>query len=151
MKLRPPPRRKGQAIVEMSLLLPILLLVVVGGLIDFGFAFYNAITLHQIAEDVAREMADNTPKGDTPSTSQAQSLVNQHKPTWWEGPLTSNIVYPVPIPGFPSSSGFRVVVTYKTPIYTPFWGGLAELIAGAPYLPLAAQATYRLPQHQIRH
>lgn len=32
-------RRNGQAIVEMALLVPFFLLVIVGGIVDFGFAF----------------------------------------------------------------------------------------------------------------
>ena len=34
-------KKKGQAIVEMAILFPVFLLVIVGGVVDFGFAFYN--------------------------------------------------------------------------------------------------------------
>ena len=46
-------RKKGQSIVEMSLLFPLFLLIIVGGIVDFGFAFYNVLALQQVANDAA--------------------------------------------------------------------------------------------------
>ncbi|GAB1353812.1 hypothetical protein MASR1M12_25500 [Erysipelotrichia bacterium] len=38
-------KNKGQAIVELALVFPFFLLIILGGIIDFGFAFYNYVTL----------------------------------------------------------------------------------------------------------
>ncbi|NLI78107.1 MAG: pilus assembly protein [Candidatus Riflebacteria bacterium] len=145
--------RQGQAIVEMAMLLPFFLLVVVGGMIDFGFAFYNVVTLQQIADDVAKELADATPPGGTlPSATQVEAMARAKNPSWWtDSNLTATTQAPVTIPGFPNDRGFRVVLTYDTPIYTPLWGGVFKRISGKSYLPLATQGTYRIPKHLNRH
>ena len=44
---------KGQAMVEMALVLPILLLLV-GGIVDFGWLFYNKLALNNAAREGAR-------------------------------------------------------------------------------------------------
>jgi len=46
----------GQAMVEMALVLPILL-VLVGGIMDFGWLFYNKIALNNAAREGARYAA----------------------------------------------------------------------------------------------
>ena len=43
----------GQAMVEMALALPVLLMLV-GGIIDFGWLFYNKIALNNAAREGAR-------------------------------------------------------------------------------------------------
>ena len=43
----------GQAMVEMALVLPILV-VLVGGILDFGWLFYNKISLNNAAREGAR-------------------------------------------------------------------------------------------------
>ena len=47
---------KGQAMVEMALVLPILL-VLVGGIMDFGWLFYNQLALNNAAREGARYAA----------------------------------------------------------------------------------------------
>ena len=46
----------GQAMVEMALVLPILL-ILVGGIIDFGWLFYNQLALTNAAREGARYAA----------------------------------------------------------------------------------------------
>ena len=47
---------KGQAMVEMALVLPILL-ILLGGIIDFGWLFYNQLALTNAAREGARYAA----------------------------------------------------------------------------------------------
>lgn len=46
-------REKGQALVEFALVLPILLMLLCG-IIDFGWIYYNQITLNNAAREGAR-------------------------------------------------------------------------------------------------
>jgi Flp pilus assembly protein TadG len=50
------PRSRGQALVETALVLPILL-AIVGGIIQFGVAFWAQNTLTQVARDTGRWVA----------------------------------------------------------------------------------------------
>src|SRR5499426_2738348 len=52
-KLTSKPKSKGQALVEMTLLLPIILLFV-GGLTDFGLAFYVGTSMENAVREGAR-------------------------------------------------------------------------------------------------
>jgi len=54
--------RRGQSLVEMALILPILLLLV-GGIIQFGMLFWTQNTLTQIARDTGRWAATQTACG----------------------------------------------------------------------------------------
>ena len=47
---------KGQAMVEMALVLPILILII-GGIVDFGWLFYNKLALNNAAREGARYAA----------------------------------------------------------------------------------------------
>lgn len=47
---------KGQAMVEMALILPILILII-GGIVDFGWLFYNKLALNNAAREGARYAA----------------------------------------------------------------------------------------------
>lgn len=53
--------QKGQSLVEMALILPILLLLLMG-IIDFGWIFANQIELQNAARDGARYASVNTGK-----------------------------------------------------------------------------------------
>ncbi|HNV68358.1 MAG TPA: pilus assembly protein, partial [Candidatus Ozemobacteraceae bacterium] len=118
--------RRGQALVEMAILFPFFLLIVVGGIIDFGFAFYNILTLQQITDDVCMRLAENSryssPTSNTPivptdGSTQAFSL----KPSWWAGDFQPSISPAAPVPGFANHHYIRVSITYQSQTYTPFY------------------------------
>ena len=79
-------KTKGQAIVEMAMVFPFFLLIVVGGIIDFGFAFYNYQTLQQIANDTAQWAAESLK--DVNDTGAIVEYANGMRPTWWTGAYT---------------------------------------------------------------
>lgn len=137
--------RRGQAIVEMAFLLPFFLLIIVGGIIDFGFAFYNLIALQQIADDVAQYAAEGN-AGQPPSPASAVTdYAQQRKPSWWAGPLTVTVTNKVT-----SDAGARplkeVVVQYTSPMYTPFYQTAANWVTGTDGLKLVALAAFQVPQ-----
>lgn len=56
MKLKHMKKENGQAMVEFALVLPLLLLLV-GGIIDFGWIFYNQISANNASREAARYIA----------------------------------------------------------------------------------------------
>jgi Flp pilus assembly protein TadG len=54
--------RKGQSMVEFALVLPLLLLLL-GGIVDFGHAFYQYSSIENAARDVARGVSINKSTG----------------------------------------------------------------------------------------
>ena len=134
-------RKKGQAIVEMALLFPFFLLVIVGGLIDFGFAFYNSLTLQQIANDSAQWAADNNIK----VNQEIKNYINGRKPGWWQGAFVP--AEPEQVVLQSGGTVLRIRINYDSPTYTPFYQTILSGITGAPSIKLAALASYKFPQH----
>lgn len=138
-------KRKGQAIVEMALVFPFFLLIIVGGIIDFGFAFYNFLALQQVVNDTAQWAAESQGKDTVPSSSEITSYANSRRPAWWTGTFT---VSPPVIEDLTSTGGKYVslIMTYESPTYTPFYQIIFEATTGASHIRLAAQAAYKIPE-----
>ncbi len=140
-------RKKGQAILEMALVFPFFLLVIIGGLIDFGFAFYNFLSLQQIANETAQWAAESLGNGQVQSNSAIMGHAHQRRPAWWTG--TFSVAQPQKIPlatDGGKSECISVTITYNSPTYTPFYQTLFQAAAGEPSIRLAAQAAYKIPK-----
>lgn len=138
-------RRKGQAIVEMALVFPFFLLIVVGGLIDFGFAFYNYLSLQQIANDAAQWGAESLGNGQVQSNSAIVAHANNQRPAWWTGAFTVNTPSLEPLTTDTGSNAIVVSMTYESPTFTPFYQIIFQATSGAPSIRLAARAAYKIP------
>lgn len=138
-------RKKGQAIVELALVFPFFLLIIVGGIIDFGFAFYNFLTLQQLANDTAQWAADSRISSD----SAISNFVNSKKPTWWNGTFTLYTVERLPLAttGGSLSTVIRIRLGYDSPTYTPFYQTMLNATTGNSSISLSAMASYKEPQH----
>lgn len=137
-------RKKGQAIVEMALVFPFFLLIVVGGLIDFGFAFYNFLALQQIANDAAQWAAESN--GTTGILTQAEisSYANTRRPSWWTGAFT---VHPPQFTNLATGGQtIRLLMSYESPTYTPFYQTIMSATSGNSSIKLAAAAAYKIPE-----
>jgi Flp pilus assembly protein TadG len=132
-------RRNGQAIVEMALLFPLFLLVIVGGIIDFGFAFYNSLTLQQIANDTSQWAADRK----ITSSSEITSYAMNRKPSWWNRPYT--VLPPETVTTTTGARLLKVTVSYDSPTYTPFYQTMMGAVSGSPNIKLRAMAAYQIP------
>lgn len=154
--------RRGQALVEMAILFPFFLLIVVGGLIDFGFAFYNLLTLQQITDNVCMRVAENTryptvsgsASGqiniDADIRSSAIAQANALKPSWWTGNFIPTIPSKTdPVPGFPNDQYLRITITYESQTYTPFYQTLFSSMTGNPAIRLGAAAAYKIPRNLV--
>jgi hypothetical protein len=63
MSERRPKKRRGQSLVEFTIMLPVVMLLL-SGLIEFGFLLNNYLDLIDAARDVARVAADDDPVHD---------------------------------------------------------------------------------------
>ena len=119
---RPPGHRhsRGQSLVEFSLLLPVLLLIVLGG-IDFGRVFLGWVSLNNTARIAANYAASNAQQmaaGNAAALAAYNNLVQQDA-------LTTNCEPPDPIPAptfTPSAElggSARVELTCSFDILTP--------------------------------
>ena len=143
-------RKNGQAIVEMAFLFPFFLLVIAGGIIDFGFAFYNFIKLQQIANDAAQFAAegykllpgvpDDAPP---PGKTVIDGFVRSKKPRWWAGELRVEDMALVK-----SSDGLativKLLVSYKSQVYTPLYQVLMGQVTGHNEIPLRVMTAYQV-------
>ena len=137
--------RKGQALVEMAIASLFLLLDVVGGIIDFGFAFNNLVTLQQIANDAAQFAAEGKVSGTTPSTSDVTNLVNARKPAWWSGQITSTLTQATT--SDPGAATVKILVlSFVSPMYTPFYQTILGSGSGTAGLDLSVKAAFQVPQ-----
>lgn len=134
-------RKRGQSIVEMALLFPLFLLIVIGGMVDFGFAFYNAIALQQVASDTASNCAEN----DLSNAATNNFIANYSSPPiGWRKPG----IYSAKISELRMQDGSRmkrVELEYHSQTYTPFYQAFLNAVAGNNYLTLRTQATYKVP------
>lgn len=134
-------KRKGQVLVEFALIFPFFILIVIGGIIDFGFAFYNQLTLQQIANNTAKYAAFNRADG-LKIAQYATSL----KPKWWEGNFTLHPSDPIDI----ETGGklYKVALSYNSPAYTPFYKALFKVTNdGKDYINIHAFAAYKAPEY----
>lgn len=136
--------KRGQALVEFALVFPFILLIVVGGMIDFGFALYNFISLQQVANDTAQWAADRN-KLD-PSLI-IQAAINNASKLGWN--ISGLVIHPIDFPDFINGGitekGVKVTLTYNSPTFTPFYQTLIKATTGASTIPLTTIATYKVP------
>lgn len=135
-------RKKGQALVEMAMVFPFFLLIIVGGLIDFGFAFYNYLTLQQIANDVAQWAAESNGSIGQPESSIGPYAFSQ-KPSWWTGNFTVHPPQTIQVSN--NENVIKIGMTYESPTYTPFYQIIFKAGSGSTSIKLSTIAAYKIP------
>ncbi len=144
-------KRKGQSLVELALVLPVLVMILLGGIVDFGFAFYNFITLQQIANDAAMFAINPYIPGQTlPSPTgqtddEVRTFTQAKIPANWGAIPASDIDLQTTTKvddTYPTKPLYyrRVTLTYRSPLYTPFWKAVWADI------PLRASAIFQVPR-----
>ncbi|HOT30242.1 MAG TPA: pilus assembly protein [Candidatus Ozemobacteraceae bacterium] len=140
---------RGQVLVEMAVVMPFFLLVILGGIVDFGMAFHNFVVLQQIADDTARYAAEeNGPHGFT-TVGPISRYAQTRKPSWWTGTF---IVHPpeiIPLETPAESStpkAVRVTISYCSPTYTPFYHTMFNAVSGFSSIRIQAAAAYKIPR-----
>lgn len=132
-------KKKGQSIVELALVFPFFLLIVVGGIIDFGFAFYNFLSLQQLANDTAQWAADKKVTLDSEiikyvSDKKPKNLVNSFTVQTIERPTLTT-----------GEKAVKITLGYESPTYTPFYQTLVSATTGSSGIKLVAVAVYKVP------
>ena len=134
-------RKKGQSIVEMALIFPLFLLIIVGGIVDFGFAFYNILALQQVANDAAVTGAEKNMSDD-----QIRTFIANYRtpPISWNqsGIYTANVST---INMSDGSHMKRVELSYNSKTYTPFYQTALNSVTGNNFITLRTQAAYKVP------
>lgn len=135
-------QKRGQSFVEFALICPLVILLFIGGIVDFGFAFYNIIALQQIANATAKWAAEsNGTTGRSPS--EIETYATSKKPAWWN---TSFKVQSSPdVTMSTGGKAVRVTLSYESPLYTPFYSTVTMGISGKPVIPLSVAALYQKP------
>jgi Flp pilus assembly pilin Flp len=105
-------RDHGAAAIEFALVVPLLLMLLLG-IVSFGFALNAHVTLTQASREGVRALALKTGDGITETKAAAVGL-----------DPTKVIVTPTPCPAsvLPSSRA-QVYATYQVPLTIPFYSG----------------------------
>ena len=120
---------KGQAMVEFALVLPILLCLLCG-ILDFGWLYYNQITLNNAAREGARyAVIHYDPSGDWKNEAELRMTDSM------EGVRSATAIVSDPV-----GQQIRASVTADTPILTAF----TSTILGKRSILLHADCTMRL-------
>lgn len=152
--------RNGQSIVELAIVFPFFLLIIVGGMIDFGFAFYNLITLQQLADDVAMYAAESNGTTGVSNLATLQYYVTIKSPSWWKSGLQGStdkdgnsltnvaveLLPDVTVGGAGGATVKRVHLTYYSRMWTPFWQSMVSAATGISAFRLDALAAYQVPK-----
>ena len=119
----------GQAMVEMALVLPILV-VLVGGILDFGWLFYNKIALNNAAREGARYAVIHY----TTSPEWKNDTITLMNSSYVGVETATATVYE------PSNSQIKATMTADVPILT----GVASTILGKQSIEMTGSCIMRL-------
>jgi Flp pilus assembly protein TadG len=138
--LRPRDRRhsRGQSLAEFAIVFPVLMLVL-GGIIQFGIIFWGQNTLTQIARDTGR-WASTQPICPTNGTvtpiansiAAASSLIGYQTPTDL-GVSVGMSGDPCPVATNAKVAYVTVTLTHQVPLFFPFVPGNGNLSTSAQF------------------
>lgn len=110
-------KENGQSLVEFAIVLPMLLLLVCG-IIDFGWLFYNQLSLDNCAREAARYGAVNAAKTDCDALIRAK--IDETAADSLKESLTASIVFSAP--SAPCTGNITVTLKSNIKILTPLLG-----------------------------
>jgi len=150
-------RKAGQALVEMALVAPLIFLLLICGVADFGFAFYRFISLQQTANEAAVWAAEKKyrPGSSVTGTDIEQWLTNTAShtlPATWSMAEAQKINATVQTMATSDNDAVIIAVTlqYDSPLFTPFYQAFFESIFGKKAIPMATRVAYQVPKNTLR-
>lgn len=124
--------KKGQAMVELALVLPVLLLILCG-IFEFGWIFSNQILANNASREAARYAAVHfNDDGLTAVQTHADSIATSY-----------NSAFDTTIP-MPSAEQVTVNLEGKIPLLTPFFNAFLESSDGDDCYDMTAACTMRI-------
>jgi hypothetical protein len=127
-----PRNKKGQSMVELALVLPVLLLILCG-IIEFGWIFSNTILANNACREAARYAAVHFyDDGLTAVQTYADSIA-----------VSYNNAFDTSIP-MPAGEKIMVDLDGKIPLLTPFFNALLESPDGDGCYDISAECTMRI-------
>lgn len=108
-------REDGQAMVEFALILPIFLLILCG-IIDFGWLFYNQLSLNNACREGARYAVVNTAE-DANTQAIINHIENSTTTVFANDGVDIEITYTAP--NDPTSGDIRVTLEAEISFFTP--------------------------------
>lgn len=142
-------RSRGQSLAEFAIVFPVLMLVL-GGIIQFGIIFWGQNTLTQIARDTGRwavtqtACTNGTGAGQADVLGTAKSIAGQSSligtsSTWTYGAAaTDNVLAewtgtPCPPVDNTQVSYVKITIRHKVPVFFPFVPGDGNLTTFAQF------------------
>lgn len=108
-------REDGQAMVEFALILPIFLLILCG-IIDFGWLFYNQLSLNNACREGARYAVVNTAE-DASTQAIINHIENSTTTVFANDGVDIEIIYTAP--NDPTSGDIKVTLEAEISFFTP--------------------------------
>ena len=119
MKIHRKPKKDkkedGQAMVEFALILPIFLLILCG-IIDFGWLFYNQLSLNNACREGARYAVVNTAE-DASTQAIINHIENSTTTVFANDGVDIEIIYTAP--NDPTSGDIKVTLEAEISFFTP--------------------------------
>jgi Flp pilus assembly protein TadG len=130
-------KSQGQALAEFAIVFPVLMLIL-GGIIQFGIIFWGQNTLTQIARDTGRWAASQvTCPTDVTVTPTANAIAGQSSligyPSSGLGVSVSMSGDPCPVVNNQKVSYVTINLTHQVPIFFPFVPGNGNLTTSAQF------------------
>ncbi len=108
-------KEDGQSMVEFALILPVFLLILCG-IIDFGWMFYNQLSLNNACREGARYAVVNTADG-TDMDAIITHIENDSKKVFDKDGVEINVAYSSP--GDPTEGDVTVTLKAEITFFTP--------------------------------
>jgi Flp pilus assembly protein TadG len=133
-------RSRGQALAEFAIVFPVLM-IILGGTIQFGIIFWGQNTLTQVARDTGRWASTQTTCPTTAtvvptanSIAAASSLIGYTSGSW----TSANVQVamsgdPCPVTSNADVTYVTVTITHQVPIFFPFVPGNGNLSTSAQF------------------
>jgi Tfp pilus assembly protein PilW len=138
---RTPHRSRGQSLAEFAIVFPILMLII-GGIIQFGIIFWGQNTLTQIARDTGRWAATQLgcTSGTVPVLATAKSIAANSSLIGnsgaWTSPANVEASWtgtPCPPTNNQDVSFVTITIHHQVPIFFPFVPGDGNLTTSAQF------------------
>ncbi len=139
--LKPAKQEKGQALVELAFVLPILLILVFG-IIEFGNIYYTNLTLNNASREGARTGAIRATQHDVNLEGEIRQIIKTRVPSLDYNEVQ---VYITPNSGdIARGDDLKVELRYNRRLLTPLFEPILDTSSNPGYIQLKSETTMRV-------